>query len=221
VSSNDNLEVAVAPLVVIGHPVADVVGSTPTAVQLGVAITANPAAADLGTTLQSSLGGPTAYDVTVRVTNRATFQVTDIALASTFTRTRFDDVENIAMPDPGTLAPGESWVETVQVEVPSLTFGDVEWSATASGQGPSVTATDTTSSQPLLLYVLGAVLVVDLLILIWRLVVRIRRRRREMPADPTDNPFIDDPAPTDPGPNADGSEPEVGPVPSRERQLVG
>ena len=44
------------------------------------------------------------------------------------------------------LEPGATWEQTVQVEVPSLTFGDVEWNATASGFGPPVSATDTTSS---------------------------------------------------------------------------
>ena len=198
-SSQDNLQVAVAPLVIIGHPVADVVGGAAAAEVLGVGITANPAPAGFGDTIRSSLGGPTTYEVTIRVTNRATFDVPAVAVSSTYTRHWSGDTRNIDVDDPGTLSPGESWITTVQVDVPSLTFGDVEWRATVSGQGPSVTATDTTSSRPILLYLLMAILAIDLLILAWRLIARVRRREDgELAAD--DNPFMDEPGPDGDGP---------------------
>lgn len=199
VASRDNVQVAVVPMVIIAHPVADVVGSGATTAQpLGVAITANPATAGFGDTVKSSLGGSTTYDLTIRVTNRATFEVPAVALAATFTRGWSDDTRNIDVSDPGSLLPGQTWVETVQVDVPSLTFGDVEWRATVSGQGPSVTVTDTTSSQPILLYLLGAILAIDLLILAWRMIARVRRRD-DGDWEPDDNPFVDGP-----GPDADG-----------------
>lgn len=80
----------------------------------------------------------------------------------------------------------------MQVDVPSLTIGSVDWRATVSGQGPSVTVTEKSSSQPVLLYLLAAILVIDLLILLWRIVARARRRA-EGDWEPHDNPFVDDP----------------------------
>ena len=219
-SSQDNLQVAVAPLVIIGHPVADVVGGAAAAEVLGVGITANPAPAGFGDTIRSSLGGPTTYEVTIRVTNRATFDVPAVAVASTYTRHWSGDTRNIDVDDPGTLSPGESWITTVQVDVPSLTFGDVEWRATVSGQGPSVTATDTTSSRPILLYLLMAILAIDLLILAWRLIARVRRRE-ERDWEPDDNPFSGVPQPDGDGPYAYDDVDPVGAADRVDRQLVG
>ena len=191
ISSTNNQEIAVAPITLVGHPVAEVVGSPPTDTPLTVDIAANLAPAGLSEKLRTSLGGATNYDVTVSVRNGATFDIDNVALAATFTRTRYDDVRAIEFPDPGPLAAGQTWEQTVQVEVSALTFGDVEWTGTASGQGPSVSSTDTTSSFPTLLVLFGVILVVDLLVLLWRLIARARRRRA--PSDPQDNPFIDDP----------------------------
>jgi hypothetical protein len=191
VSTQDNRMIAVAPIVIIGHPVAEVVGASPADQPLLVDIVANPASTGVSDQLRSSLGGPTSYDVTVRVTNTATFEIADVAVAATFTLGRFDDTRNIDVPNPGPLAAGQTWEETVPVDVPALTFGDVGWSATASGQGPAVTASDSTSSRPVLLYVVGAILLVDLTILLWRVVARVRRRD-EGDWEPHDNPFLDD-----------------------------
>lgn len=148
--------------------------------------------------------------MTIQVRNKATFEIERVALAATFMRLRYDDIRSIEIPDPGALEPGETWEQTVQVDVPSLTFGDVEWSATASGQGPSVAATDTTTSTPVLLIVLGIVLLVDVVLLVVRMLMRLRRRRST--SEPDDNPFLDDVG----YPDGDTS----GPVRAPEPQLV-
>jgi hypothetical protein len=213
VSSQNNLQVAIAPMVIVGHPVGEVVGGATASQPLGVAITANPAPDGAGATLRSLLGGSTTYDVTIRVTNRATFEVENIAVAATFTRGWSDDTRNVEIPDPGTLAPGQTWIETVQADVPALTFGDVEWRATVSGQGPSVTATDITPSQPILLWLLGAILVIDLLILLVRQIIRMRRDEDDE-WEPT-NPFLD-PDGSDDEPLSTTSAPD-----RRDSELVG
>ena len=228
VSSEENQEIAVAPVTLVGHPVAEVVGNSPADIPLTVDIVANAAPNGLSKQLRLSLGGATTYDVTVRVRNSATFDIDSVAMASTFTRTRYDDVRAIDFPDPGPLAAGQTWEQTVQVQVPALTFGDVEWTATASGQGPSVSSTDTTSSFPTLLVLFGLILVVDLLVLLWRWIARARRRRA--PSDPQDNPFVNDPDGSGSGglsvsdaewPTADWSAPETSaPVTVRTPQLV-
>jgi len=200
VSSVDNLEVAVAPITLIGHPVADVVGGSEFAKPLSVDIVANPASTGLSSDLRSSLGGATTYDVTVQVANRATFPIPAVAVSSSYIRQNYDDTRSIDLPVPGLLEPGETWEQTVQVEVPSPTFGDVEWSATASGQGPTVTATDSTTSTPILLIVFGLILAIDLLILLVRQLMRVRRRRSDPPVehlgatDPDDSGWMSDEA---------------------------
>jgi hypothetical protein len=199
VSSQDNLEIAVVPITLVGHPVGDVVGGAEFETPLLVDIVANAAPEGLGDQLRSSLGGSATYDVTIQVRNNASFDIERVALAATLQRLRYDDVRSIAVPDPGRLEPGETWEQTVQVDVPSLTFGDVEWTATASGQGPSATATDTTTSTPVLLIVLGVVLLVDLVLLAVRLLMRVRRRRSTR--EPDDNPFLDDYGDSDPDGN--------------------
>lgn len=196
-STQDNSVIAVASLVIIGHPVADVVGSSPTDQPLVAAVVAEPAPTGLSQQLRSSLGGSSRFDLTIRVTNTASFEIGDVAVAAAFTRARFDDTRDVDVPSAGALAPGQTWEHTVRVEVPSLTFGDVEWTATASGQGPPVTATDRTSSFPVLLVVFGLVLLVDLSILLGRAVARVRRRRPGDDGEPWDNPFIDAPDPDD------------------------
>ena len=191
VTSRDNLELAVAPVTIIGHPVADLQDSGPSQIPLSVGISAERMSVGAGSGLRQSLGGPATYEVAVSVRNASTFRIDNVAVASTYDRGD-SDVRTIEIPDPGPLEPGESWEQLVEVEVPALTFGEVEWSATASGQGPSVTATDTTTSRPWLLIVLCIVLAIDLVILLVRLVNRLRGRLGDDGDDPYHNPFIDD-----------------------------
>ena len=175
VSSQDNREIAVVSITIVGHPVVDAVGGSAVDQPLAVDIRAVVAPDGLSDELRSSLGGATMYDVTVQVTNSGTFAVENVAVASTYTRTRYDDVRTVDIPSAGRLDAGATWEQTVQVEVPSLTFGDVQWNATVSGFGPSVQATDTTSQLPVLLLLLGVVLVADVFVLVVRFLMRRRR----------------------------------------------
>lgn len=194
VSSQDNREIAVAPVTLVGHPVADVEGGTEFVQALAVDIDATESDVGVGDGIRSSLGGPTAYDVTVEVRNQATFVVDDVRATASFNRLRYDDVRNVVIENPGTLQPGEVWTQTVQVEIPSLTFGDVEWRIDATGAGPPVTAVETTVKQPILLYVVGLLLLADLLFLLWRFVARrLRRRGSRRPAETEDRPFAESP----------------------------
>lgn len=191
VSSQDNQEIAVASVTIVGHPVGPVIEAPTSSQPLTVAIAAEAAPQGFRDELRSSLGGATTYDVTVQVKNQGTFTIDNVGVSSTVTRLRYDDVRTIDIPSAGQLEAGETWEQVIQVEMPALTFGEVEWRATASGAGPSVSATDSTSSRPLLLIVLAVILVVDVLVLTWRFISRLRRRRAEV--DPQDHPFLDDP----------------------------
>jgi hypothetical protein len=89
-----------------------------------------------------------------------------------------DVIATLALADPGELGPGQSWTDTVEAALPAPVLGSVTWQVSASGAGPTVTATESTRNVPVLLVVLLVVFVVDLLVLAWRAVRRARRRRR-------------------------------------------
>lgn len=211
VSSQDSQEIAVASVVLIGHPVAEIVEASGFVQPLSVDIDAVGAPNGLGDRIRSSLGGPTTYEVTVRVQNLATYEVENLRTTAGYNRLRYDDERSIELDGPASIAPGETWEQTVDVELPSLTFGDTEWRIDVSGTGPPVNAADLTSQRPVLLFVVVIVLLADLAILIARFAVR--RRRRRPPPDSSDNPFFDEPWSPDPADGGDSRRPM--------RELVG
>ena len=117
----------------------------------------------------------------------------------------------LGLEDPGTIKPGQTWEGTVQAELPSPVWGEFVWQATASGTGPSVTATTTSTHRPWLLIVLVVVLILDLLILAVRLLMRLVRRADPPEAQQFDDPFID---------GSGGGSREWGATGFREPQLV-
>ncbi len=191
VVDSDNNQLAVAPLVIIGHPVAPTVGPAGFVQPLVVEITADPASVGISDRLRSSAAGAMLHDVTVKVRNRSTLPVERVMLSGSAGRDANDDLVVLVLDDPGTIQPGQTWQETVQAELPSPVWGDFVWQATASGTGPSVTATTTTNHRPLLLIVLVVVLILDLLILAARLIMRLVRRADPPEAKQFDDPFID------------------------------
>jgi hypothetical protein len=196
VSSQDNQEIAVAPVVLIGHPVAEIVEPSEFVQPLNVDIDAATTPDGFGDGIRSSLGGPTEYEVTVRIQNVANYEVDGLRTTARYNRLRYDDVDSIELDGPDALAPGETWEQIIGVELPSLTLGDTEWRVDVSGTGPPVNAVDTTSQQPVLLVVVGILLLLDIAILVVRFAMR--RRRRRPPRMPDDDPFLD-------GPDADSS----------------
>jgi len=191
VSSPDNDEIAVAPITIIGHPTAELVAPNGFVQPLTISVEVEKAPSGLMDRLRASAGGPGMYDVTIRVKNRSTTPVRNVNLSGSAGREPTEDVVTIAAEDLDVLEPGQTATQIVQVELPSLTLGDAEWRVTASGVGPSITATDTTNQSAWLLWMLGIVFVIDLTILAARLLFRLRNRRSKR--DPDDNPFNDPP----------------------------
>lgn len=192
VTSDNNDEVAVVPITIAGHPVADVVEPSEFVQPLVTEIDAVFIPGGVADRLRSSLGGPLRYEVTVTVRNTATYTVEDVLATARFIRTRYTDERSITIDDPGALAAGASWEDVVEVEVPALTIGDVLWRLEVSGTGAPVIAEDATTYQPVALYVVAAVLILDAIILLWR-AARRRRRRKNARKRPPDNPFLDGP----------------------------
>ena len=193
VADTDNTQIAVAPLVIVGHPVAPTVAPAAFVQPIVVSVVSEPADVGLADRLRSSAGGSTAYDVTVEVRNRSSQRVENIKMSGSAGRSGRDDLVSIDFADPGAIEPGQTWTEQVTAMLPSPVWGSVEWRTTAAGSGPSVTATETTTHMPVLLIVLIVVLVTDILLLLARLILRLVRRSRKSGGDPPDNPFLDGP----------------------------
>ena len=192
VSTRNNEQVAYAPINLIGHPTAPLTPPEELKDPLDVRVAAAQTAVGLMDRLRSSVGGATQYDIEVTVRNRSAATFSSIRVSGSAGRNPGEELVRIDFDSPGTLEPGQTWTGTATSELPALTLGEVEWRVTASGAGSPTTGTATTDGTPWLLWTLAVVLVLDLVILLVRLVMRLVRKRRA-PADPEDNPFLDDP----------------------------
>jgi hypothetical protein len=177
VSTTDFAQVASAPIEILGHPTGPVVGLDQLEA-LRVEVHATKAPRGVGATVRGWLGGPTAYDVEVAVSNRSAATLSDITVAGAAGRNGDEDGTDIPLPTIDTLGPGERWTHTAHVTVPSPILTDVHVEVTASGTGPSVTAEHSQRNLPPLLLVLLLVLIADLIAIIGR---RVHQRRNEQP----------------------------------------
>lgn len=187
VSDRLNQEIAFAPLTLIGFDTA-AVETGPSIVQpLDVWIEARRAPAGILQRGRSSLGGPTAYDVTVTVKNRSAIAYSKVTISGLATRGG-DELLQLTLDDPGAIAPGKSWQQTVRATVPGPSMGSVTWQVQVSTAGKTVAATTDTSARPMLLLAVGSFLVVDVFLLLIRATVRRHQRRAlelaESPAEP-------------------------------------
>lgn len=190
VTSPDNDELAVTPIVVTGHPVADVVDPPVIGDLVDVTISAGTDADGVVDAVRAELGGPTTYAVTVSVRNIGSSPLRNVRLALDAARGG-NAVPSIDIEDPGLIGVGQTWQQTVRVRVPTPSFGEVQWTATASGAGQPVAASARTNHRPVLLIVLVALLVADVGLLLIRFTIRRRRRA----ADAAAAPAVDLPSP--------------------------
>lgn len=173
-------QVALAPIEIVGHPVGPVVGA-PAREPLAVTVSARKAPRGVVAALRSALAGPTTYEVTVTVTNRSTEAVPNVTLVGAVGRSQDDDLVDLDLPPVGELGPGQTWTHLVRPEVPAPVLGDLVFHVTAAGAGPSVGASETTSSLPIALVALLVVLMIDLGAIGWRRAAQ-RRARRSAPS---------------------------------------
>jgi len=177
VSSRLNDEIAVAPIELIGHPVAPVVEQPARDGSLAVAIHVRAAPDGVVSWGRSSLGGPARYEVTVTVKNRTAVPIEHVKVVASAGRDAQDDLVHLQLDEPGKLGPGQTWQQVVTTEVPAPSFGDLVWRVDASGAGPSATAMTTTRHSPLLFMVVVALFVLDIGFLAIRFVIRRRIAR--------------------------------------------
>lgn len=183
---------AVAPLVITGHPVDDLVG-VPEADLVEVVVEPREANQGFWATVRSALGGPTRYEATVSVRNNTTQALTRLALSGSVGHWTDDDAAELDLDPPASLEPGQTWTQDVVAEVSAPTVGQYEFEVIASGAGAAVSGTSTTTHHPFLLYVALAVLVLDI---VWMVVRWVARRLSAYDDDPVLEPGSEAPLPT-------------------------
>jgi hypothetical protein len=188
----DSRESAIVPIDIVGVPVGPIV-DPPNGKLVEVKVTATRADVGFLGGLRSSIGGPTAYDVTVDVRNLTTQELTGIEVFGAVGRNVTENLSTFDL-NPGPIDAGRTWTTSLRVTIPAPVWGDYVWQAKASGAGPSVTATQNTRVVPWLLVLLIALVVGDLLMIAlrWR---RRRRGRRALEDRPGEPDGTGDPAP--------------------------
>jgi hypothetical protein len=175
VASRTNDQIAIAPITLIGHPVGPIVGGPdPNTPLVAIAINAEPKPHGLGGWIRANLGGRVPYEVTVTVKNLSTDTLTQVGLYGSVGRSVDGAQTSLALDDPGSIAPGQTWQQVVFAEVPAPSFNSAHWQVVAARAGPMITQTLETRHRPILLMLLAAMLVAD----IGFLAMRSRTRRR-------------------------------------------
>ena len=184
VVGRDSIEIALAPLVITGHPVGPVVDPPVGGPLVSVSVSTREAPEGALDALRSQLGGPTTYEVTVTVRNRTTSPLKQVRLSGSAGRGSDDNIATLVLDDPGLIAVGQTWQQTVIAKVPAPSFGAVTWRVAASGAGPAVVTTKSTRHRPTLLVVLALVVVLNLglLAIRWRVRRRVARAARRAAA---------------------------------------
>jgi hypothetical protein len=178
-SSNTNDEVAVAPISLIGVPIAPIIGGPDLSAPLvAVSITARPVPRGFGAWIRSNLGGATPYEVTVTVKNLTTDTLRRVKLSGSVGRSSNDILANLDLKDPGELAPGGSASQTVTAKLPAPTLGTFVWRVPASGAGVTVVGTKSMRPRPVLLILLVLLFVADIALLVIR--SRVHRRAAQV-----------------------------------------
>lgn len=180
VASDSNDEVATVPLKITDQPTAPVIDPAPIVDAVSLSIRATATTDGFGEWARSALGGAARYAVTVEVTNRTSVTLRNVSLFGSVGRGPADELLALDLPNPGPIAAGATWTQTLDVRVPAPTVGSFRFTVTAAGAGASVDASVTQRhSTPLLLGVL-VFLVADVAFIVVR---RLRRRRRERADD--------------------------------------
>ncbi|CAB4588797.1 unannotated protein [freshwater metagenome] len=177
VVGRDGREVAQAPIVLTGHPVGPIIDPPEIGQMLELDLVAKVGEMPGLAGLRSQLGGETRYDVTIAVRNTSNSPLQQVRLSGSAGRDASDNLTELPFDDPGLIAVGQTWQQTVSVVVPAPSFGGVQWRATASNAGPPVDTTITTQHRPWLLILLVLTAATALVVVLLRWLVRRRAER--------------------------------------------
>ena len=177
VSSSTNDEFAVTPIDILGHPVAPVADIT-NGPLIEVELDAERVPGSLSDTVGTAIGRSTEYDIAVSVRNITTETLSNVVIRGSGGRSFEDEAATLHFDQPGPIDPGQTWSQTVRAKIPAPAIGKFTWTVDVSGAGETVEADQVTRSNPILLYTLIGILVIDLIVLAVRLMTRGRRRRK-------------------------------------------
>lgn len=186
VVGRDSREVAQAPIELKGHPVGPIIDPPEIGQMVELDLEAKVGDMPGLAGLRSQLGGETRYEVTIAVRNISNSPLQQVRLSGSAGRDASDNFSALPFDDPGLIAVGQTWQQTVSVVVPAPSFGGVEWRATASNAGPPVDTAITTQHRPWLLIILVLTAATALVIVLLRWLVRRRAEREQR--DDTDSP---------------------------------
>lgn len=159
-------QVATAPLLLVGVPVGLVIEPARGPL-VDVSVSARKVSTGVIDVMRSKLGGPTSYEVTVKVRNQTMYPLSSIALTGAAGRSRSSG-ESFAIPSLGRLEPGQTRERVLRATLPAPVVGRFVWQVTASGAGPTVYAEVTSETVPVGLLALTAILLVDFAMMMWR-----------------------------------------------------
>lgn len=166
-------EVQTAPLTIIGALVGPLVPQGPAPAPLAITTTVTDAPQGTGATIRGLLGGRTDHRLTIVMQNlTTTATLSKVTLRATVGRAS-DDAQPVAVPAVMPLQPGETRRYELTAAIAAPGWGRHRWYVTADGAGPRLAAQSTSSTTPLLLYLLVALLAGDVTAIAIR---RLRRR---------------------------------------------
>lgn len=183
-TASSGRDFAVAPIVIRGHPVGSIVGVSDRPL-VEIEVEAREVNKGLWPSLRSALGGQTRYEATVNVRNITTEPLTRLALSGSVGHWLDDDAAVLDIEAPPALEPGQTWSRETEALVSPPSVGAYTFKVTASGAGSSVTTENRLSRLPLLFFLAAAVLLLDLVVMVWRWIARRLReaddRRQDAP----------------------------------------
>jgi hypothetical protein len=153
-------EVQTAPLTIIGVPVGPVVPQGPAPATLAIATDVTDAQRGPVGIVRGLLGGRTDHQLTIVLQNLTTATLSKVTLRAAVGRAT-GDAQPVALPAVEPLEPGDTRRFDVPASIPAPRWGRHHWHVSADGAGPQVAAQSTSTSTPLLLYLLVALLAGD------------------------------------------------------------
>jgi sortase A len=195
-SNSDQTEIAYAPITLVGVPTGPVVSPSDFS-PLEVNLAVKRVHGGLGAALRSSLGGPTAYDISLFVRNKSAEALTDVRPYGWAGRSKTDQARTLDFPPVGELGPGQSWSHTVRRSTPAPQLGMFYWEVTVSGAGPSVHRESVTRDTPWLLLIVVAVIIGDLAAIVLRRLKARHEQGRPQSVEGADADGAESPGPAD------------------------
>jgi len=166
-SSSTGSEIQTASLSITGVPVGPIVRPGPPPALLTVSTTVSSDPQGLVGTVRALLGGRSHHRMTILLQNTSDATLSKVFLAVAVGRT-VEDSHPVPVPAVEALKPGEARTYEVPVILAAPRWGRYLWLVTAEGAGPRVGAQTESLAVPWVLYLLLALLALDVVVIAMR-----------------------------------------------------